>query len=579
MEPAFNTFLSLHSVADKAGLGRADADLLEFSKGKLTELSERFLLDQGNRINRVASTMHKVSGDPEALDLLVRSLEREPEWLRSVYREYWRAFSWSLARYRSGAWSRALDKRLLPLALRELRADLGHMNWRNTALFHRGRYFWSGAAGEFAAAAQDFLAKNEASVAKVVFAANYLWGGLNERSAAVDALAALHEKGRLHESGRWQLARWYQESRDWKPAIPLLEGLIEERQDRLDYRLALVAVHFGNRDKDAAHTLLRATTERWKEKKWWNESSMASLAKAAFEARFYEEAAAWYEEAVRANERGGASHWNWRHTRSTYYGFLAKAHARLGNVDQAIDAASAAVVTWGSSQNQRKEALKALHRVVAGIEDLTGYVKRWDAKVAETGLDAPLIRKEIGIVFLERGEPKNAIAQLELARELAPLDDEVHARLLDAFDRAGDRTGALAALRASIRMSPMSLELYSRLASRLARGGDERGAERAYTSLVEVRPNEAESHRQLAKVREGQKRFGEAVVQWRQVVRVRTDEPAGWLGLATAQIHAGDLEGAKKTLDHVETATWDARFPDVGSKARTLRRLLDRKGG
>ena len=73
---------------------------------------------------------------------------------------------------------------------------------------------------------------------------------------------------------------------------------------------------------------------------------MASGAKTAYDCRYWAEAAKYYEEAVRANERSGSRRRNWRSTRSGYYGYMATAHSRLGNTDAAIDAASAAVVIF-----------------------------------------------------------------------------------------------------------------------------------------------------------------------------------------------------------------------------------------
>ena len=117
------------------------------------------------------------------------------------------------------------------------------------------------------------------------------------------------------------------------------------------------------------------------------------------------------------------------------------------------------------------------------------------------------------------------------------------------------------------------------LAQRLIRAGDKVGAERAYTSMVEVKPNEAESHRRLAKVRQAQRRYGDAVVQWHQVVRVRRLEPDGWLALASAQIEARQFDGAHKTLKHVVDTVWEARFKNAKSRAHDLQRLLAARRG
>jgi tetratricopeptide (TPR) repeat protein len=208
-------------------------------------------------------------------------------------------------------------------------------------------------------------------------------------------------------------------------------------------------------------------------------------------------------------------------------------------------------VWTGTQQQQRQEAIGALHRVLGSLPDRSDFLTRWNAKVAATGMDAPLIRKHLGLVALEQGAVREAIGQLELARALQPADASVHEHLLAAFDRLGDEAAAIDALFVALQTSPQDLDLYVQLARRLGKRGDEAGMERAHTSLVEVQPDEAESHRRLAGIREGQDRHADAVVQWRQVVRIRKLEPDGWLDLAQAQIAAGQFDGAAQTIEHV----------------------------
>ena len=243
----------------------------------------------------------------------------------------------------------------------------------------------------------------------------------------------------------------------------------------------------------------------------------------------------------------------------------------LGNPDKAVDAASAAVVSWGRTHYNRTSALSSLRSVIENIRDLDAFVARRDKVIEETGLDAPVLRKSIGQVYLAKRQPAKAIPQLLAAVELQPNDAETHRALLIAYDTLGQTRQACTALLRAIEATPMNLELYSALGARLALLRDMEQAERAWTSLVEVQPNEAESHRLLAHHRDDQRRFGEAVMQWAQVVRVRTDEPDGWLALAQAQVRAGDRNAAVKTLEQVIDNKWDQRFGDV--KQRALRLL------
>jgi Flp pilus assembly protein TadD len=114
------------------------------------------------------------------------------------------------------------------------------------------------------------------------------------------------------------------------------------------------------------------------------------------------------------------------------------------------------------------------------------------------------------------------------------------------------------------------------LGKRLERIGDAPRAERVHTNLVEMLPNESESHQALAEIREEERRFGDAAEQWRQVVRVRSQEPTGYLGLARAQLAANDKRGARETLETLLGGKWDARFGDVKAQARDLLRQAAR---
>jgi len=249
---------------------------------------------------------------------------------------------------------------------------------------------------------------------------------------------------------------------------------------------------------------------------------------------------------------------------------LAQAYVGLGEVEKAIDAASAAVVSWGPDQANRIQALAALRSVIERIPDLDAYCAKREGQVKETGLDAPVIRKSIGLVYLARGEAVKAIPQLLSARDLQANDAEVHEALLAAYDARKMKKEACAALVHAIRATPFNLALYAELGKRLDALGDAAAAERAWTSTVEAQPNEAESHRLLAIRREEQRRFADAVEQWRQVVRVRTDEPDGWLALARSQLRAGDRDDAERTLREILKTKWDERFGDVESRATAL---------
>jgi DNA-binding SARP family transcriptional activator len=85
-----------------------------------------------------------------------------------------------------------------------------------------------------------------------------------------------------------------------------------------------------------------------------------------------------------------------------------------------------------------------------------------------------------------------------------------------------------------------------------------------------MKPNESDGHARLAEEREKQERFADAVVQWQQVIRIRTQEPPGWLRLARALIRASRPDEARRALQHVLDTKWEQRFGDVRAEAQQL---------
>jgi tetratricopeptide (TPR) repeat protein len=233
-------------------------------------------------------------------------------------------------------------------------------------------------------------------------------------------------------------------------------------------------------------------------------------------------------------------------------------------------------VSWGRNEANRRQALDALRRIVAGIEGLDAFVAKYDARVAESGLDAPVLRKTFGLVYLAKGEAGKAATQLQAARALQPDDDEIHTALVAAHDTAGEPAEALGALLEGIAAAPFALELYVDLASRFEKAGDAQAAERARTSLVERTPNEAAGHARLGRIFEDRKRWDDALVQWRQVARVRSDEPDGWLGVARTLLATKQYDEARGILARLLGTAWESRFGDVHGEARKLQDTMPR---
>ncbi|MFQ5503343.1 MAG: tetratricopeptide repeat protein, partial [Planctomycetota bacterium] len=564
-------FLALHVAAKRnAGIHGAPEELERFAGGKLRELLGIVPNQSQQLVQSVATTLHQLLGTKAALRLLIERIETEPRWLARAGRGGWQRFVHLLAKWRGQTPDLGgLEPRLLAIVLGELERDLTTLRSVNRTMYQINySRFWSEKRSDFARTAMKVVELHPGSSARQLYAARYLWHGLALRKPAIQVLAGAEERRILDAAGSYTLVTWLHEEKRFAESLPVLERLLEAHPDRIDYRLSRVrALHGVSRDH-AALALLKDSAVDLHKRKLWNEASILKLAELSLACGFHVESVGYFEELIPLHQRTHARRGVGNGILSHYLSQLARAYGKLGNADKAVETASAAVVAWDPPN--RRNALGSLKKVVSEIGDLDAYVERWSKKVLSTGMDAPVVRKVLGEVYLDRRDYPKAIAQLDLARSLAPDDAEVYRSLIRALEGMGDEQAACRCLLDSIRVSPLDMDLYESLARRYESQGDSDAAERAWTSLVEIMPGEAEGHRRLARHRETQKRYAEASVQWRQVVRVRSLEPDGWLALARVQVRSGRRDAAKETLQHVLESKWEDRFGDVHAQARRL---------
>jgi len=568
-----NDFCRLHQIAqESAGVSAAGADLARFARDRLPAVLGRMVTGSSDAAVAVARSLKGLGEASAGLELLVSRAEDEPGWHHRVRADIWDEAALEMAQLRAAVSDLGpLGQRLLVLASAELeRALRASSSFRQAMFDRRVKYFWADQRDAFAAVAARVLAASKESPYRTLHVADYLWNGLALKDDAIVALLDAEDRGALEESGRYRLVQWLHDRRRFGESLSILRELTTARPDRLNYQVAhITALHETARDEEAARRA-DATEARFKQQDRWSNSVLASMAYACLRADLFEHSARYYDELIATLSRAGSR----RSGLASYYAQAARAYVGLGQTDKAVDRASAAVVAWGENREQRIKAIDSLRGVLASIEDLDAFVADRDAVTVRSGLDSPLLRKLLGLVYMERGDEAAAIAQLRASRELDPLDRETHQALVRAHDRAGDPNGALAALLSSARMSPMDLELYVALGSRYDALGQGARAERAWTTLAEMKPNEADGHRLLAQHREQQEDYVDAIVQWRQVVRARAEEPDGWLSLAQAQVKASRIAKARETLQGILSRTWPERFGEVHARASELLRDL-----
>jgi predicted Zn-dependent protease len=554
-------------------LPSAPADLLRFANADLPALLKLQVDEHQNIVERVANTIREVSGPREALAFLVTRIENEPRWLALAGERGWQKFSWRLGEWREEAKDLGeVEPRLLAIVLAELRRDLTRRSSNTRVMYSRGySRFWTEKSGDFARVAEEVLAQHRDSERSVLYIAEYLFDGLELKDRAIAALLDVHSRKLLGDGGQSQLAHYLERAERWGEAALILEPLVQRWPDALGYRTRLMHAYFLTKRQEGLLALLAETDKHFHADDRWNEDTAGQLAASCLENELYEQAVAYYQEAIGRREEALPGRGIGDERLATYYVEQARTFAGLKNTAAAVDAAASAIVVWGAAgdgppsrrrDNASVKPLEVLVEVLEASPNLDEFVAHLDKEVATAGEDRPVIRKAIGEVYSARKEHAKALAQLKLAVELSPNDPDLHKKLIATYDALMQPAEAAKQLLAAAELSPRDVNLWADLAERLEKLEQPAEAERARTSLVEVLSTETEGHTKLAEIRQTQQRFDDAMLHWRHVARIRKLEPDGLVGLAGAQILAKNRAAAESTLTELEKTDWPSRFHD-----------------
>ncbi len=560
----------------------AAGDAARFAFSELPAVLDLYQYRAGQQIvARVAECLDSVRDPRTALEFLTVRAETEPSWLRLMGQAFWSQHGSNFGEYRhrSQALEPALEARVLAITLHELREDLRSRQAQNRSLYDvRYSYYWREKREAFRLAALEFLEERRDSGQAVAYVAEYLFRGLSAYDEAIAALLEAHSRELLDIAGRRELCVFLQERARWKESLPLLDELIADQPAAADLRVRLMRAHFqlGN---VAAHRKTLVEAQDWfREHELWNEAVIAELAAGCLETRLYADCVDLYREAIALHEKSAPGRGVGDGVLSRYWRDSASALANLGRIDEAVDAAAGAIIAWGGHISERAQDLQRLRDILVSASDLDGYLARLDREVARTGLENPILRKALGQALMDRGRFPQAAEQLRHALDAQPNDAETHDLLVQACDQMNRPELAAQAMLERARLAAHEVELWAKLGDRLSQLEQIAAAERAYTSLIEALPNESEGHHKLAEIRQRQQRWNEAAERWRQVMRVRTKEPTGYLGLARCLMQLERWEEARKVVDQLLSTPWPERFGDVRAETERLLQRIQRAG-
>lgn len=522
-----------------------------------------------NTVTAPVRYLTEIAGPKDGLRYVVERMEQYPQRLEISWECAWQTFAYELALRRHAVGASDLDDRILKLVIRELKRDLRTSESRHQSIYYQyDQYFWREKAADFAAAAEEVLAERKTSGRRAMTVARYFWVGTSKQDRAIEILLIAHQQALLDDGAQEQLVRWLHDRNRYAESIPLLERLTTARPDNIHYRVMLMTAYHRSKRPEQLADLIQQTHDHFHQEGRWTEGNVATFGQGCLDCSEGARAIGYLTEAIALHQRANPGSGLNDGTLSNYYRSLAFANSNLHRTKDAVDAASAAIVCWGSTTRERTDQLQTLKSVLSAAADLDDYVKHLDAETAKTGQDSPILRSMLGVVYQEKNAFDKAIPQLLLAAQMQPNDQAIRRSLMTCYDATNDRAAATRQLLQLIEVRRHDLPLYQELAERLR--DNEAEAERAATSIIESSPNEAETHAAMAELRQKQDRWDEALPHWQQVAELRKLEPTGLLKLGEAQLHQKQWEAVRETIQKLRKTDWPARFNNIQFEINTL---------
>ncbi|MDA3874116.1 MAG: hypothetical protein PF795_09155, partial [Kiritimatiellae bacterium] len=556
-------------------------DVQRFAFSVLPKLLQRSGYFNGpSLIETVANILHDINGSATALEFLIQRAENEPEGMKELQNDFWQSHGYQIAQWRHESakqLSKPLEFRLLTIVLNALRDELENQQNRNRSIYWGNHsYFWSEKEPEFIATALEVLDAFPDSESHQLYIADYLYRGLDQEKLATDRLMQAFLREILSWEGIYTLTGYLESGRRYPEAVRILPSLIEERPDHMDAQTRLIRCLEGMGETPKALSQLAETDAYFRSENRWAEPHAVSLARVSLDIKQYLKSAAYYDEAIAMHVKTNPDRGVGNGVLSKYYEYQSRAYQNLGDTDNAIDAIAGAIISRGPDRNERSRALNRLDDIIRNAKDLDAYIVRFEQEVDSTGLDNPILRKALGKYFLKKRDFTKANRHLSLSLTLQPDDKETRDMLLESYSRNDQPNEAIALLLDTLIRSPHDLQNYQDLAKRYQQTEQPLKTERAYTSMVEAMPQESESHETLALVREKQSNWEEALVQWDNVIRIRSKEPTGYLGKLRTLLKLSQTDEAKRVFDDLIVTDWPKHFGNVKQQAEAIMKQQDR---
>ena len=215
----------------------------------------------------------------------------------------------------------------------------------------------------------------------------------------------------------------------------------------------------------------------------------------------------------------------------------------------AIEALSASIE---SGEVRDLEALLYLAIAYWNVGEVAGSVRTY-RRILEVRPDLAMAHRMIGRGLLKAGRTEQALASLERARELDPLDPETHFGLGLAYSRSARSAPAMEAFREALRLRPIHVDAQLNVAHLLANQGKYAEAAEAYATVHRLDPGREEGYFFRGLMSHLDRDPAAARLSWTRGLRACAGSGplagAEAFALVQAGAHAEALEAAKRARE------------------------------
>ena len=526
-----------------------------------------------------AESMRAFHGKKAATEFLLDRIDEQPRWLKHSNSNQWH-YANRLSKWAYEPLGDEIEKRAKKFALAELENALRtrtlNYEYHVTTSHWNYSFYQPGSQHFFSRWKKDFLSTAEKAweesnnTGKRIMLIAYYVNSLGEQDRAYEMMLFGYDNGLLDEDQVIDFVQLLHRQQRYAESIPILRKELKRRKTLTHYQLLMTTYYEVNKPEKLADVYGEVIAELFPENEdFYNHGSAFKLARTCQNVSLHKEAAFLLEKAVerRRKEVSGVDN-----NLSEYYLHLSQARTELGQLEKAIDAANAAITVDNRRDQEFESRVGNLEEILSRLmsdespfkENIDDVIAMADRQEQESGLGNYIFRNAIGNACYNYDELEKAIDQLTQALELQPNDRKIMKRLVSCFDMQNDDRNAVDTLINLTKLNRRDTELYVSLGKRLQKGSLQKAlpgeAERAYTSLVEMIPDDTEGHVALAKIRQEQDRWDEAIKHWVRVSEIRKNEPQGLAEICKANIRLGNWKDAKTNLKELKSSAWAKRF-------------------